>query len=308
MDGQTQHNNVLAKTHGIPGGNQGATFHHASSGDLAKLLAFDGSSFDLELPLPVDMFEGDDGNELLSIDFASLHSHGHTASKGAGAQHINVNPMPQNAGVNGPHGTASAPSAAEFSNVAEAARSVLASLDGGALPLGHAGGTSPAATVATSQQQAQQQHAMQQQPQVSASSLQYSINPQHPGGFTSAPMYVDAFTGQFLHLAPIAQWPAAAAGTVSQQAFSHANSATAMAQGHPQNVQFIMSQQPQHLIGLGAGGLQFIPGMGPFMADMGNQRPASPRKSPAKRRRPSRANNETMSQRTARAEQGFTFE
>jgi hypothetical protein len=38
--------------------------------------------------------------------------------------------------------------------------------------------------------------------------------------------------------------------------------------------------------------------------------PPSPRKSPAKRRRPSRAAapTETMSQRSAKAEQGFTYE
>lgn len=283
--------------------------HHANSGDLAKLLAFDNPSIDLELPLPVDMFDGEDGNELLNLEFPALHQHQNKpdsslplATSGQGQGH---HPRPNQSSTQLPNHSSGRPVESKEerkSDLADAARSVLASLDAAPLPGPQGQGPNLPAVPATQALPGMHQ-AYSQAP--FAMSMNTSMSVPFPTHHAGHAVYIDPMTGQFMHLGPpmAYQWP----GSQQDATAQHGLSSLMMTQGH-QLLQPLA--QPQSL--------QFVPGLsgshGPIQVSMdlqpGGRSQSSPsRKSPSKRRRPSRARDtETMSQRTARAEQGFTYD
>jgi hypothetical protein len=232
----------------------------------------DPAALDLGHPLP-DIFCGVDGDELLNLDFPELMSP-------AG----DFRPAPQQ------QAPPPAPPAEGIGYVADAARSVLASL---------------------SSLTASPSRGPVGEPSASADLL--APPPFAPPGYVLAggPVFVDAATGQIVHQGggfAMPHWAGLAAAQQQQALMPGAPMAQLYGmpmQFQPQQVQYVMQQVPAPGSPGGKMGGGYAPAPAPPPAD-----PPSPRKPPPKRRRSSKASttSETVAQQCAKAEQGYTFE
>ena len=239
----------------------------------------DTSGLDLGDPLP-DIFGGVEGNELLSLDYAKLVSLGDsTLPAGAGPQQA-------------PDG--------ELGHVADAARSVLASL----------GSTPQSPIPAPAQQHAPSATATPPRlpQQLDAPPLpQRALPPPLGYMLAGAPVFVDAATGQIIHTGGPQILPPSWGGAPHMAGGQYyAPLPQYLQQYHPHQVQYVVQCAPPGSPSMHAG---YGPGVaGPWAP---SPEPPAPKKSPPKRRRASKvsaASAKTVAQQCAKAEQGYTFE
>lgn len=235
------------------------SFQNLTPDDLGKLLDLND---ELDLDLPDNIF-GPDGQVFLDMDFNDDPE---------------MKPPPQqqpNTEV----------SAAPSGSVADAARSVLASLDSTVpqevsnLHQCHSAPVLQGQNMPCYSNSTQNHGAMSSQPQMcSQPQMQYPMNTM-PGSF-----YIDSNTGNIIQV-----------GNGSWQPINQSNMPQMFMPGMQYPIQYVV--QHQQLPSMSYGN----------MPAAGGSTQNSPRKSPGKRRR-QRNSTETVSQRSARAESGYTYE